>query len=801
MKQIGRLICLLVLIFTGGSISDSRPTAEATLARTNSRAIAEVQSSNYQAAADLYLTGLRQARRQGDPEFVGRFLWGLGSCHFAQRRYQEALSEHLEARDVFAHLGKTVYVRRIYGNMASIYSQLGELDAAIEAMKRATGGGQIDDPVNRTKRLITLATLFAQDGRFEEALSAFHRGIAEAELIDHPELLSNAWDRLGGELLTRGRLPEAEEALLNAFRIRKLGRLASLAGTYGKLGLLRMQQGDHRSASALLDAGIEASKSSRVRTPQWRAYHARGKLRLAEGKITQAHSDFRIALDLARNYRLTTPASDATRVSLERVLQEVYTSFVQTGARLYLAGGRRQLAHDTFQALEENRAGSLVNRVRERGHLRLRMPQSYWDTLEKLQSAESASLLDDSDGPRQAMQRLRSEIVEMEVRAGGVDIGPQSELLSRVQQSLDGDTALLSFHLGEKDSLLWAVTATGVTLYSLPGRATITALVNQLQRAVVTRDASGERIGVELYQALFGALDARYRSKPRWLLSLDDGLFETPFAALVVSGKTAAPVYLIERHAIRIVSGAANLAQGPKNNRIAGSFIGIGDPVYNTADSRWRAGTREPPGSWLQIQRASAATKQTLGLSRLPGANAEIEACAREWRNESILLKGRDVTRENVRRVARTRPAILHFATHILQDRQRATDAQIALSLSENAQDELLGPSEIGSWNLDGGLVVLSGCGSGVADARPGSGLMGITRAWLAAGAAAVVATSWSTPDDAGQFFQRFYRELQRSETRDPAEALRIAQIDTLRSGGWRSDPAYWSSYFVLGNY
>jgi CHAT domain-containing protein len=78
---------------------------------------------------------------------------------------------------------------------------------------------------------------------------------------------------------------------------------------------------------------------------------------------------------------------------------------------------------------------------------------------------------------------------------------------------------------------------------------------------------------------------------------------------------------------------------------------------------------------------------------------------------------------------------------------------------------------------------------------------MGITRAWLAAGAAGVVATNWSTPDDAGPFFQRFYRELQRREARDPAEALRIAQIETLRSGGWRSDPAYWSAYFVLGNY
>src|SRR5204863_5241379 len=133
----------------------------------------------------------------------------------------------------------------------------------------------------------------------------------------------------------RNELAQAEDALLEAFRIRKLGRLPSLAGSYGKLGLLRMAQGDLRSAAALLDAAVAESKSSRVRIPEWRFYHGRGRLRLSEGKIGEAHADFRLALELARNYRVATPASDATRVSLEGVLQPLYGSFVETGSRLY----------------------------------------------------------------------------------------------------------------------------------------------------------------------------------------------------------------------------------------------------------------------------------------------------------------------------------------------------------------------------------------------------------------------------------------------------------------------------------
>ena len=77
---------------------------------------------------------------------------------------------------------------------------------------------------------------------------------------------------------------------------------------------------------------------------------------------------------------------------------------------------------------------------------------------------------------------------------------------------------------------------------------------------------------------------------------------------------------------------------------------------------------------------------------------------------------------------------------------------------------------------------------------------MGMTRAWLMAGARAVVATRWSTPDDVGVFFGRFYRRLRSSETRDPAIALQAAQIETLRAGDWRSQPRFWAAYFAVGN-
>src|SRR5260370_22011812 len=194
--------------------------------------------------------------------------------------------------------------------------------------------------------LIILATLYAHQGNVEASRELFRQGILEADRFGSVELSANAWDRLGCELLLHRQLPRAEDALLEAYRIRKLNRLPSLGESYRNLGILRLEQGDLRSASTLLDASIVESKSPLGRVPQWRYYHARGRLRMAQGKVRQAHEDFRLALDLARNYRLAVSASDATRISLEGLLQDVYGSFAQTGSRLYFQTGGAALSRN-----------------------------------------------------------------------------------------------------------------------------------------------------------------------------------------------------------------------------------------------------------------------------------------------------------------------------------------------------------------------------------------------------------------------------------------------------------------------
>jgi CHAT domain-containing protein len=189
----------------------------------------------------------------------------------------------------------------------------------------------------------------------------------------------------------------------------------------------------------------------------------------------------------------------------------------------------------------------------------------------------------------------------------------------------------------------------------------------------------------------------------------------------------------------------------------------------------------------------------SLALPRLVASGTEIDESARAWGGDCVLLKGTDASREHLRAQLGRNPAVVHIATHVVESGERPSYGLIALSLTPQRESELVPPFEIAEWRTGAGLVVLSGCHSGEGAALPGTGLLGLTRAWLTAGAGAVIASNWSTPDSSGALFAALYRHLSARPDAGPAAALRAAQVEMIRSGGWRANPRYWGAYFAVG--
>lgn len=769
------------------------------------------RAGEYLRAIRLYENGYEEANRRGSLRSAVRFLNNLGGAHYKLFRYRNAIQAYLKARDLATSQGDRETLGALCFNLSSLYFDIGDIEAALECAEQ--GLKLPSDATAKFKgRLLIQCARIKGPKDWEQAVPLLQDAIeaSRAELDIASE--AQAWNELGNTLLERGQLKPAERALLEAFRLRTLTHDDRLYFSYESLGNLRVRQGDLPSALAFFERAVE---SARVVSPSamWNAYYDRGSVKREQGRLQEAFVDFRAALECARRWRAEVLPADPFRISTEVELHQIYSAFIELGSRLYAQTGEKRLAEQTFAAAEESRAASL--RALWAGpDLTSKLPGEYWEALADLYSAESVLTNGGPDANTTGVRQLRLRVAEMEALAAldfprnlgnpdPVGGGP----LERTQKTLRATEVFLGFHLGEAESCLWVIARQGFEFHRLPPRARFAESVDLFVKALRENSPEAVALGSRLYAELFGASSPRLLDKPVWILAPDGPLFELPFAALVEGSKSpsAAPLYVVERHAVQVVPGLSALFRTAPSE-VNGPVVGLGDPIYNRADPRFRrlASSGGLSDSGKGSPRSPVLPKE---LARLVGSAREIENCARIWRSqgyEPILLTGAAANRENLGEALRRNPVILHIAGHVLfPPQQRSGPGAVALTLRPDGKIELLSATEIASMRLKLGLVVLNGCSSARAATLPGTGLMGMTRAWLAAGARAVIVSRWATTDqDAGQLFQSFYDRIfpvQSSQRPSSfAQMLQQAQFAELRAGGRRGNPARWAAYFCV---
>jgi CHAT domain-containing protein len=764
------------------------------------------RAGSYLKAIETYESGYQEATRRGDLGSALRFLNNLGSADYQLLRYRDATKAYLKARELAISQFDRETLAAIYSNLSSLYFQMEEIDAASECAERGLELPAAVTAKFRSRLLIQSALIQMRQGNWDRAILGLRQAIDISRAQLDVTVEAQAWNELGNALMDSGRLSTAEPALLESFRLRSLSHDERLHFSYESLGELRLLQNDRTSALAFFD---EAIRSATPLGPLalWRPLYERGTANLAGSHLQAAYADFGSALKSLKIWQAEVVPADAFRVSSEAERNKVYSAYIELAVRLYRQTGQKRYAAESFAAAEANRAASLHALWLESG-LTKELPGDYWKTLAVLQAAESAQLSGASNDD--AIRRLRLKLIEIEAGAALElpralrDRDPSAnELLQRTRRALKGDEVFVGFHAGDSESCLWAVTRDALELRALPPQAELSRDINTFVKALSENSSAADIMGRQLYDRLFGSIGPRLRQKPTWVLALDGPLFDLPFAALVQTSTLEPREYLIERHAIRIVPGISALVRSPPPET-AEFFVGLGDPVYNRADLRWpRAG--RPPARSAAIASPDSSLGRILELPRLIGSAREVERCAGIWRangRKAELLEGTDANQRNLAEALLHNPSVLHMAAHVLFPSHQTGLGMVALGLQPNNQIELVSATEIASMRAKLGLVVVDGCSSGHGAVLPGTGLMGMTRAWLVAGARAVIATRWPAADqDTGELFYALYRLYFSERSHAPisfGRLLREAQLGELHAGGPHASPAYWAKYFCV---
>jgi len=220
----------------------------------------------------------------------------------------------------------------------------------------------------------------------------------------------------------------------------------------------------------------------------------------------------------------------------------------------------------------------------------------------------------------------------------------------------------------------------------------------------------------------------------------------------------------------------------------------------------------------LMVSDPDPARRSTLDpvLPRLPGARAEAAAIARQMPARRIAsLIGGAATEAAVREQAPTR-SILHFAAHAVVSDNDPFGAYLALGRSSSSGagengDGVLTAQDIYRLHLAADLVVLSACRSGSGTVA-GDGVAAFARAFVYAGAASVIASTWDVADEpSNRLLPAFYRSWLGGASK--ASSLRQAQLrllTDLRAGRVHvttpvgrvtvpEHPVFWAGFVLFG--
>ena len=429
------------------------------------------------------------------------------------------------------------------------------------------------------------------------------------------------------------------------------------------------------------------------------------------------------------------------------------------------------------------------------------------------------------------------------------------EIRARV---LDDETALLEYSLGETRSYLFAVTRGGFTVSRLPGRdelgrqvvafrqqvvpasarRSITDLVAaavdpqrglKVAAAVPVSNPAAVRAYAEaahaLYQTAVEPAAPLFKSS-RLLIVADGALNYVPFHALVNAqppdgADFSTLPYLLKTNETVFAPSASVLAAVRRQRETAtqgGGMLVLADPVFDASDTR--AGGAQTaatdagraPGFDSALSdvaegaQASDAGARRVALVRLTGTRDEAQQIAKlatgAGRKADVWLDLAANEGELETRDLRGY-RVLHFATHGLLNAERPQFTGVVLSLVGNGagSDGFLRTDEVFNLRLGSPLVMLSACETGLGREKRGEGVMGLTRAFMYAGAPTVGVSLWPVADrSTAELMTDFYKSYLGAQATPPGAAMRAARLSMIE-GKKYSAPFYWAPFVLVGDW
>jgi CHAT domain-containing protein/Tfp pilus assembly protein PilF len=811
------------------------------------------EKGEYKRSLEQYQQALALHRASNYREGESDALGNIGGVYLLLGHYSDAINYYQQALALDEELDRKPGQSQDLGNLAICQSAIGNLDESLKTFDRAltlanSAGLKKEEEDWRKGRASTLLRL----GKFDEALQEYRTVLASYEKAGLKRELVEALYDDGYVHLMLGDRRSAEHSFQRAIQISKqisfphgilintlaLSDLAWRSGDFSKavssasdiverarkledrantaagllvLSLSLRDEGQTKGALARAGDAVSVAKQSGAKLLEAQALDTQGEIFVRLGRHEDALRCLSSAADLLANsadtalpwhidylqgqaleslkrdeeavaaYRRSITSIESIRGSISE--DRFRTGFLQDKEKVYIALVRLLLhmgrAGEAFQYSERLRARGYLDLINRSAlppsdpHMaelqaRIRhLQQAIEEENSKAQSEQRSSATSTFSGELADAEREYSELVGLHGDVGLLSAAVPDP--TEVERDLAPDRALIEYVVGPRQIAIFVVRHDGLHAMLQPVRAADLESKITLLRDLIRRPDSidWQLPAQSLHRLLLDPVE-----KSNWLRGTNEITFiphgflhYLPFATLL-RPTTAGNRFLIEDYVVSYLPMAGALA-------MTSSTQATGDRLIALAPS----------------------------ISKLQFTSGEVRAVAAAFGGHATAIVGPKATETWFKHVAGDYD-VIHFATHGFFNKTNPLFSGVQLQ-PDAQNDGRLEVFEILGLHLRAQLVTLSACetalGSGYFTEIPaGDEFVGLTRAFLSAGASNVIATLWEVNDSStARLMRNFYNKI--SETSPPL-SLAIAQRSMLHGDSAHRHPYYWSAFVVIGN-
>jgi CHAT domain-containing protein len=714
--------------------------------------------------------------QQGKPAAAAHVQQNLAMTYFVLGRYNEALALLDSAQRGLSEDGRLHNATMVELFTSNCLLQLRRFNEALERSRHVRP--LLQSPLEIGKCLLNEGRALIGIEQYEAAYAC----LAEARALfgEEGSLIAQAdTDLYIAKVLLHQKQPEkalalAQESLL-VFEDHNvpLGKVqAQLLAAQAALALGR--QGE---AKRLAAAVLDIARTHNLPTFIYQGFHLAGEIAAQGGDFQQALADWEAGIEaleqmyghLMLEYRADF-AEDKMRLYEDVVALYIYRDEAAM-ALTYAERAKSRALHDLLayrlNLRIEARTAADQPLVEEIASLREKRNHIY----RRWHSSQEPGEPEDIASELAAKQTTGQQVLALEQQMAAVwhkllvrnaayaqDADMWQIRTEPVQPFLNRQTAMVEYFAVRDQLTAFVITSDSVQAISL--EATIKQVQHLLQllglnlRAVprsspermISLTGNSQGLLNKLYQLLFAPLHTLVKEFEQLIIVPHGPLHYLPFHALYDGS-----AYLVEAFEVSYLPSSSLLRYCRTAEKTAGGLLALG---YSSN-------------------------------GRLPHAAQEARTVAESWNGQALVEQ--EATLANLHQQS-DRFRVLHLATH----GEFRPDNPLFSGLS--LADGWLTTLDIFNMRLKASLVTLSACQTGRSVVGGGDELLGLLRAFLAAGTASLVSTFWAVEDSTtAALMQDFYQALAEGKTK--GSALRQTQLQYIDR-----HPYFWSPFFLVGD-